>query len=446
MKRTLSLSRLQESSQGLLLGESLPSVRSFGFGETLPASTSGELIVYGGEAHLCTFAPTRSGKGTGAIIPNLLNYGGTIICFDPKGENYLVTSRSRRARGQQVVKLDPFGLIDEQTDAINPLDALLLPNADLESDSQTLAEAISRGMTTARDPFWDNSACGLLSAALMVAATRPAPTRHLGYALDLLSSDDVVYGLACLLDQQGKTLPQAAVREIAAFLQTAEITRSGILSVAQSYLKAFAVARVRRSFESSTFSLSDLVKSKPLTIYMILPSERIGSHTAILKLWLATFFKAILARRTQPHLKTLVLLDEAGQLGGFPYIETMATLCAGYGLWLWLIYQDLAQLQSAFEKSWKTLLSSCGVLQVFGISNRQTAQQWSECLDSSITELRRIKPDEQLLLIHNSVEQRSRRLNYLTDQRFAGLWDGNRLYARPASAPAEEFCESLGGR
>lgn len=420
---------LEDHGSQLLLGRSIgQNVNSIGFHSTSPGQPDSDLITYRGDGHLCTVAPTRSGKGTGVCVPNALTYTGPLIVFDPKGENYVVTARARRAMGQQVIKIDPFGCIDENTDSMNPLDGLSLPHADIETDSQTLAEMMTRNMKGSREPFWDNAGMGLLSAMIMVAATRQAADRRLGWAFDLLTSDDVVYNLAVLLDTCGKTLPLPAHREIAAFLQTTDVTRSGILSTTQSYIKQLSTSRVRQTFDSSTFSLQDVVDGKPLSIYLILPAERIQSHASLLKLWLATLFRAILARTTQPEKKTLFLLDEMGQLGGFPFLEMMITLCAGYGLWVWMIYQDLAQLQSAFPNSWKTLLNNCEVLQVFGINNRQMATGWSEYFDSARL-LHLLRNEEQLIRIRNRGDLHCQRVNYLTDELFRFRFDSNRLYS-----------------
>lgn len=51
------------------------------------AKESGNLLRYDGAAHLLTIAPTRSGKGVGTIIPNLLLLDRSVVCIDPKGEN-----------------------------------------------------------------------------------------------------------------------------------------------------------------------------------------------------------------------------------------------------------------------------------------------------------------------------------------------------------------------
>src|SRR5579862_213241 len=79
---------------------------------------------YAGQGHIITVAPTRSGKGVGAVIPNLLLYPGSIVVTDPKGENYAVTAERRRALGHRVVAYDPFGVAASPDDraSYNPLD------------------------------------------------------------------------------------------------------------------------------------------------------------------------------------------------------------------------------------------------------------------------------------------------------------------------------------
>ena len=59
---------------------------------------SGKLLSYDGAVHLLTMAPTRSGKGVGTIIPNLLLLDRSVICIDPKGENARITARTKIGR------------------------------------------------------------------------------------------------------------------------------------------------------------------------------------------------------------------------------------------------------------------------------------------------------------------------------------------------------------
>src|SRR5262249_21643815 len=51
-----------------------------------------DLLRYEAEGHILTVAPTGSGKGVSAVIPNLLDYPGSVVVVDLKGENHAVTA------------------------------------------------------------------------------------------------------------------------------------------------------------------------------------------------------------------------------------------------------------------------------------------------------------------------------------------------------------------
>ena len=104
------------------------------------------------DGHIITVAPTGAGKGRSAIIPNLLRYQGPVIVVDPKGENCRVTARARRAMGHDVRIIDPFGLVTDKTDQLNPLDVLGRPGVELESEAQALAMMLSRSPKRWRQP------------------------------------------------------------------------------------------------------------------------------------------------------------------------------------------------------------------------------------------------------------------------------------------------------
>ncbi|MEJ7936131.1 type IV secretory system conjugative DNA transfer family protein, partial [Sphingobium sp. AN558] len=98
------------------------------------SAKSGKLLRYGGPAHLLTMAPTRSGKGVGTIIPNLLTLNRSVICIDPKGENARVTARARTTKGK-VWCLDPFEVSGQPPARYNPLDRLDPAGLDLAEDA-----------------------------------------------------------------------------------------------------------------------------------------------------------------------------------------------------------------------------------------------------------------------------------------------------------------------
>jgi len=401
-----------------------------------------EWMHYKSDAHLVTVAPTRAGKGTGVIIPNLLTYRGPVVVFDPKGENYWITARRRRDLGQRVVKIDPFSVVDKSTDALNPLDVFQLDNADLESDAQWLAELLSRGTAGLKEPFWDIQASSLHAGLIAHAASQVIPSAAtLANVIGRLMADDVVYNLAVLLDTCESSLNEMAKRELAAFLQLPDITRGGVLGTATSYIKAFHSVSAMRTLGPSSFSLQDVVEGNPLSIYVIIPPDRLVSHRALLKLWIGTLIKAVFSRRHRPALRTLFLLDEAAQLETFPLLESMMTIGGGYGTWVWTFWQDLEQMQKCYPDSWRTILNNCGVVQAFGFNNRDAAQQWGRYLDTSVQQLRNLSPDDQVLAIYRQGEQRCERLNYLRDERFLSLCDRNRFYLpRTEEWPQPELC------
>ena len=66
----------------------------------------GRYLRHNGPEHVLCFAPTRSGKGVGLVIPTLLTWPHSTIVHDIKGENFKLTS-GWRARVGPVLLFDP---------------------------------------------------------------------------------------------------------------------------------------------------------------------------------------------------------------------------------------------------------------------------------------------------------------------------------------------------
>ena len=388
-------------------------------------------LKYSGESHLLTIAPTGAGKGRSVIIPNLLNYSGPVVVFDPKGENYQVTARRRKEMGQKVVKLDPFGVIDSKSDSFNPFDVFGLPTAKIESDSQMLADLLAISNRGATDPFWDLAATGLISGLIaFVAANENLENRNLSSVWHLFGSEDLVYDLAVKLDTLKEKLNRLAFQEFAFFLQLpSDKTRPSVLGTAKTYLQAIQAPEVLKTLSSSTFSLREIIDGEPLSIYMIIPPDKIHSHAAILKLWVGVLFRAITSRKRIPKNRTLFILDECAQLGSFPFLESVVTLCRGYGLQVWTLWQDLSQLKHRYPVSWATMLNNCDVLQIFGARNHLVASEFAEVVGASAEEVRQIELDQQVVVMRGGDPMRARRYDYLNDKLFTGLFEDNPLYS-----------------
>ncbi len=82
--------------------------------------SGGDLLIAEGPEHVILYAPTRTGKGVGVVIPNLLAWPGSVVVLDIKQENFAATAGYRAQAGQRVLLFDPLAP-DGRTARFNPL-------------------------------------------------------------------------------------------------------------------------------------------------------------------------------------------------------------------------------------------------------------------------------------------------------------------------------------
>jgi type IV secretion system protein VirD4 len=388
-----------------------------------------------------TIAPTGAGKGRGVIIPNLLRFEGSVIVIDPKGETWHVTHRRRKELGQEVRLLDPFGAVSRRTDSLNPFDLFDRPNALQDADSEMLASLLAGDTGFHKEPFWDNWGRSLMSGVIAaVAQTAPPAERHFGKVREILMSDDAVYNLASLLEAN-ENLNRLSKQNISSFLPITEQTRSGILSTAQSYLKVVNSDSALRSLSRSTIDLDAVRRGDPMTIYIVIPPDKLSSHGALLRLWVGALMLTVMGRKRRPKRSTLFLLDECAQLGEFGPLRQSMTLLRGYGLQVWPFFQDLSQLQRLYPRDWRTIFNNAGVFQLFGVANHLMAKESSDLIgDLDADLLRQLPSNKQIIAVSGAKATSARLPDYLTDAPFEGLWDPN-----PMFEPDPPFSRRKGG-
>ena len=350
-------------------------------------------LAYSGPRHLLTVAPTRAGKGVSAIIPNLLTYPGSALVIDPKGENALITAKARKAMGQEVMIVDPWGITDKALDMpkarFNPMDWLVEGDPDLSENAMLLADALvmpnERG-----DPYWDNEARALIYGLLMHLATEQEEVgnRNLGRLREILTlpprdrnnpretnEDDFDEVLANMVSNVHNKQVQSAAHRIK---QKADKERSGVFSTAQSHTHFLESPRIIDALSKTDFSF-DAMKNGHLTIYLILPADRLNTFGRWLRLMIQQAITQT-ARNitTQPKYPVLFLLDEMPALGHLKMVEQAYGLMAGFGMQLWGITQDLSQLKRIYGDGWETFVSNSGVLQYFGSRDQMTAEYFSK--------------------------------------------------------------------
>ena len=415
----------------ILLGREASAPTSFGF-DSHRQVNAGELVAYDGDAPVTIIAPTGSGKGRDVLIPLLLTHTGPVVVIDLKGELSAVTARRRRSMGHQVAVIDPFGITGKPSDRLDPFEIFRLPGSIVECDAEMFASMLNQGHGCDDDPFWDDTGSSLIAGLIAIWASMPdIGTSGLVFLRDQLFNDDAIYSMALLLDNFGR-LNEFGYREVAGFMQHPEKeTRPCVLAVAKTFMRALTAPQVAACLDRPTVTLKDVRDGAPLDIFVVIPPEKVISHAGLLRMLVGSLVTTILRRTEIPDRRTLMVLDEAAQLGKeFAPLLTASTLMRGYGLQLVTAWQDLAQIKSRYKTDWATILNNSGALLTFGMGHWAAAKDAAEMLGWEPMELLKLRPDEAVLAVRGEPTRKVKRLNYLGDAMFAGLADENPYHAR----------------
>lgn len=345
-------------------------------------ASQGWLMRYDGPAHLLTIAPTRSGKGVGAIIPNLLTANRSVICVDPKGENARITARARRQFGPVHV-LDPFGVSGQPASRFNPLAALSEDSIDLADDAALIADAIVYDPPhQVSEAHWNEEAKALIAGLIMHVVTgSPAGGRTLARVREILTSSPEVFTTELKRMQLSRAAGDLVARAANRHLGKSDREAAGVLSSAQRHTHFLDSQRMVASLESSDFEIADLLSSVT-TVFLVLPPERLGVYSRWLRMLVALAINELAraAGAGEARRQVLFLLDEFAALGRLEAVERAFGWMAGYGVQLWAILQDLHQLRGLYGHQAGTFLSNAGVTQVFNVADVDTATWVSQSL------------------------------------------------------------------
>lgn len=330
-------------------------------------------VTFNDAGHVLTTAPTRSGKGVSAVIPNLLHYSGSVVVNDIKGENAAVTAKRRQAMGQNVQILAPFA--DDELAGIgkgkwNPFD-MLADSTDPWEDARYMAELLVPD-EPGKDEFWGNSARNFLTGLIVhIHLDLPEADRTLGSVRGLLTQGKEEFEK--MLAEMG-TSKNTVVRRASDVLSRADDkVRENVLSTLDSHLGFLDSERLVNDTGQSTFSFKDL-KNSNTTIYLVLPPDRLRMTAPFVRLFFGMAALELKRSSKKPDTPVLFMLDEFPALGRMKLVEEEIAFLAGYGVNLWLFAQDLKQLAVIYGDKAHSIISNCAVKQFFGVSDMETAQ------------------------------------------------------------------------
>ncbi|WP_339640041.1 conjugal transfer protein TraG [Jannaschia helgolandensis] len=344
-----------------------------------------------GPEHVLCFAPTRSGKGVGLVIPSLLTWPGSAIVHDIKGENWQLTS-GWRARFGRVLLFDPTNAASA---AYNPLLEVRRGEREVR-DVQNIADILvdPEGQLERRN-HWEKTSHSLLVGAILhvlyaekdktlagVAAFLSDPRRPIATTLTAMMRT------AHLGDRPHPVVAQAA-REL---LNKSENERSGVLSTAMSFLGLYRDPVIAAVTRRCDWRIDDLVSdARPLTLYLVVPPSDISRTKPLVRLILNQIGRRLTEElhNTNRKHRLLFMLDEFPALGRLDFFESQLTFMAGYGLKAFLIAQSLNQIEKAYGQN-NAILDNCHVRVAFATNDERTAKRLSDALGTT-TELRAMK-------------------------------------------------------
>ena len=348
-----------------------------------------------GQQGVALAAPPRAGKGTGVVVPNLLNWPDSILCLDIKRENWTLTAGFRQKCGQECFLFDPFAE-DGRTAHWNPFFYVSEERNKRINDLQRIAEMLYPDPPNV-DPFWTASARSLfLGIALYLFETASLP-KTIGEVLRQgMASDAEGFGQHWkrIIEGRRSSSPLSAecVRALYDVIDLAPVTASSIRKTFTSRLDLWLNPILDQATASNDFDLREL-RRKPLSIYIGVNPDDLHRLRPVL----ALFFQQAIGLQTRtlpehdPSLKrqVLMVLDEFGALGRIPIIAESISYLPGYNVRLLLVIHTPAQLREAYGPHLtETMMKSLAARIVFAPKDMADARAISEELGFTTVQVR----------------------------------------------------------
>ncbi|ASI67788.1 type IV secretory system Conjugative DNA transfer [Bordetella bronchiseptica E014] len=464
----------------------------------------GHYLRHEGPEHVLTFAPTRSGKGVGLVVPTLLSWPASTVIHDIKGENWQITA-GWRSRFSHCLLFNPT---DAQSAAYNPL-LEVRRGAHEVRDVQNIADILvdPEGALEKRN-HWEKTSHALLVGAILHVLYAGEDKTLRGVA-NFLSDPACPFELTLHRMMTTRHLGDAphpvvasAAREV---LNKSDNERSGVLSTAMSFLGLYRDPTVAEVTSRCDWRIADLIASEhPVSLYLVVPPSDISRTKPLIRLILNQIGRRLTesldgSDGIERRHKLLLMLDEFPALGRLDFFETALAFMAGYGIRSFLIAQSLNQIDKAYGQN-HSILDNCHVRVTFATNDERTAKRISETLGTA-TELRaqrnyaghrlapwlghlmvsrqetarplltpgevmQLPPDESVVMVGSSPPIKAKKLRYYADTNFkrrvlplpvlaAGQyadapparpddWSALAIPAVPA-APATASADALGG-
>jgi type IV secretion system protein VirD4 len=352
-----------------------------------------QLIRHSGPEHVMCFAPTRSGKGVGLVIPTLLTWTRSALVYDIKSELWEATAGWRQ-QFSRVWKFDPTS--PECAVRFNPL-MVIRKGAFEVRDVQNVADILVDPYgSKERLDHWEKTGHALLVGVILhvlyaetdktlsgVSNFIANPRRTIFETLDLMLNTHH------LADGPHPTVASCA-REM---MNKSENELSGVVSTAMSFLGLYRDPIIAKNTACSDFEIDDLMNADaPVSLYLVVPPSDIDRAKPLIRLMLNQIGRRLTEKMhfKEKHYKhrLLMMLDEFPSLGRLGFFETELAYLAGYGIKCFMVAQSLNQIEKAYGAN-NSILDNSHVRVTYGALDDRTAKRISDLLGQA-TETRRM--------------------------------------------------------
>jgi type IV secretion system protein VirD4 len=338
-----------------------------------------------GPAHVLAFAPTRTGKGVGLVVPTLLSWPHSVVVHDIKGENWTLTAGWRQqGLGSLCLRFDPT-CTDGTAARYNPLSEIRLGAQEVK-DAQNIADMlVDPAGNTPRD-HWDLTGHDLLTGVIL-HVIHTGSQKTLAGCLNFLNPPDrdQEKALRAMIEtpHAGEIADAVIAGAAQAVLSKSPNERASVISVATRCLALFRDPIINANTCKSDFSISDLMHhERPVSLYLTVPPSDLTRTRALMRLFLAQMGARLTEKlhgENDPsnRRRLLLMLDEFPALGRLDFLQNVLAYAAGYGIKAYLIAQDLSQLYAAYGRD-ESIVSNCAVRVAFTPNKIETARLLSE--------------------------------------------------------------------
>lgn len=349
----------------------------------------GGFLIADGPEHVMLYAPTRTGKGVGVVIPNLLAWPDSVVVLDIKRENFLATAGYRAEAGQIVHLFDPLAR-DGRTARFNPLGHVDRADPIAVLDELQRMAVMLFPVHERADPFWAEAArTGFIGVGGYVAATPERPFT-LGEIFRQLTAGDARARLPRIVaarDREGRPLPGPVVAALTDFTSSSENTFASVRQSITTRMGLRLNPRVDAATAVSDFDLRDL-RGGRLSLYLGATPDNM---LRIQPLYALLFQQLVdLNSRALPgpaDRPALIVLDEFARLGPAPVLAHAFAWVAGYGLRLLAVLQSPSQLRAIYGPDVaEEVMTNCGIEIVFAPKELKIAQELSDRLGAYTTD------------------------------------------------------------